>query len=92
MITIIEVHHDDIVQIFEGDFLQSKTLSPLSKANVMKVDLDDLHLVEGDVSNSVGGVKGRHRHLSPGGGVGQGNMVGAVRHEHSRVGHILWKN
>ena len=56
MITIIEVHHDDIVQIFEGDVLQSKTLSPLSKANVMKVDLDDLHLIEGDVSNSVGGV------------------------------------
>ena len=56
MITIIEVHHDDIVQIFEGDVLQSKTLSPLSKANIMKVELDDLHLVEGDVSNSVGGV------------------------------------
>ena len=91
MITIIEVHHDDIVQIFEGDVLQSKTLSPLSKANVMKVDLDDLHLVEGDVIDSAGGVKDRHSHLSPGGGIDQGNMVGTVRHEHSRVGHILWK-
>ena len=44
----------------------------------MKVDLDDLHLVEGDVSDSVGGVKGRDRHLSPGGGIGQGNMVRTV--------------
>ena len=62
----------------------------LSKANIMKIDLDDLHLVEGDVSDSVGGVQGRHRHLSPGGGVGQGDVVGAVRHEHSRVRNILW--
>ena len=50
----------------------------LSKANTKKVDLDDLHLVEGDVSGSVGGVEGRHRHLGPGGGVGQGDVVGAV--------------
>ena len=56
MITIIEVHLDDIVQIFEGDVLQNKTLSLLSKANKMKVDLDDFHLVEGDFSDSVGGV------------------------------------
>ena len=56
----------------------------------MKVDPDDIHLVEGDVSDSIGGVQGRHRHLSPGGGVGQGDVVGAVRHEHSRVRNILW--
>ena len=52
--------------------------------------IDDLHLVEGYVIDSVGGVKSRHRHLSPGGGVGQGDVVGAVRHEHSRVRNILW--
>ena len=61
------------------------------KANVMKVDLDDLHLVEGDVIDSAGGVKDRHSHLSPGGGIDQGNMVGTVRHEHSGVRDILWK-
>ena len=79
MITIIEVHLDYNIQIFQGNFLQNKAaLSPLSKANIMKLYLDALHLVECDVSDSVGGVKGRHRHLSPGGGVGQGNMVCAV--------------
>ena len=56
----------------------------------MEEDLDDLHLVEGDVSDSVGGVQGRYRHLSPGGGVGQGDVVGAVWHEHSSVRNILW--
>ena len=56
----------------------------------MEVDLDDLHLVEGEVRDSVGGVQGRHRHLSPGGGVGQGDVVGTVRHEHSSVWNILW--
>ena len=57
MITIIEVHLDYNIQIFQGNFLQNKAaLSILSKANIMKVGLDDLHLVEGDVSDSVGGV------------------------------------
>ena len=56
----------------------------------MEEDLDDLHLVEGDVSDSVGGVQGRYRHLSPGGGVGQGDVVGTVRHKHSSVRDILW--
>ena len=52
-------------------------------------DLKISHLVESD-RGLVVGVDGGNGHRRPCGWVGQGHVVGAVRHEHPAVRHVLF--
>ena len=52
-------------------------------------DLKSSHLIESD-RGLVVGVDGGNGHRRPCGWVGQGHVVGAVRHEHSAVWHVLF--
>ena len=52
-------------------------------------DLKSSHLIESD-RGLVVGVDGGNGHRRPCGWVGQGHVVGAVRHEHPAVRHVLF--
>ena len=52
-------------------------------------DLKSSHLIESD-RGLVVGVDGGNGHRRPCGWVGQGHVVGAVRHEHPAVWHVLF--
>ena len=75
-----------------SDFWRRRTddrAGPPKVVQEVLADLKNSHLIESD-RGLVVGVDGGNGHRRPCGWVGQGHVVGAVRHEHPAVRHVLF--